>query len=86
MTVFLTDGRANVGLDGTSGRDRVADDTEKAATLFRAAGFRSIVIDTAQRPQPRAEALARDLAAEYLPMPRGGSKAMAREIGARMEG
>ncbi|QKD05310.1 magnesium chelatase subunit D [Mesorhizobium loti] len=86
VTVFLTDGRGNVGLDGTSSRERVADDTGKAAGLFRAAGFRSIVIDTAQRPQPRAEALARDLAAEYLPMPRGGSKAMAREIGARMEG
>ena len=86
VTVFLTDGRGNVGLDGTSGRERVADDTGKAAGLFRAAGFRSIVIDTAQRPQARAESLAGDLAAEYLPMPRGGSKAMAMEISARMEG
>lgn len=86
VTVFLTDGRGNVALDGTSLRDRVAEDTAKAARLFRAAAIRSIIIDTAQRPQARAETLARDLAAEYLPMPRGGSKAMAREIGARMEG
>ena len=86
VTVFLTDGRGNVGLDGTSVREQVAEDTGKAARLFRAAAFRSIVIDTAQRPQARAETLARDLAAEYLPMPRGGSRAMAREIGARMEG
>lgn len=86
MTVFLTDGRGNVALDGTTGRERVAEDTGRAARLFRAAGFRSIVIDTAQRPQARAEALAHELAAEYLPLPRGGARAVAREIGARMEG
>lgn len=86
MTVFLTDGRGNVALDGTTGRERVAQDTGRAARLFRAAGFRSIVIDTAQRPQARAEALAHELAAEYLPLPRGGARAVAREIGARMEG
>jgi magnesium chelatase subunit D len=46
---------------------------------------RSIVIDTAQRPQGRAESLAHDLGAEYLQLPRGGSRAVAREIGSRME-
>ena len=86
MTVFLTDGRGNVALDGTTGRERVVEDTGRAARLFRAAGYRSIVIDTAQRPQARAEALAHDLAAEYLPLPRGGAKVVAREISARMEG
>ncbi len=86
VTVFLTDGRGNVALDGTSSRDHVTEDTDKAARLFRAAGFRSIVIDTARRAQPRAESLARAMASEYLPLPRGGSTAMAREISARMEG
>lgn len=86
VTVFLTDGRGNVGLDGGTGRMQVAADTEKAAAAFRAAGVRSIVIDTAQRPHARGRSLAHSLGAEYLALPRGGSKAVAYEIGARMEG
>jgi magnesium chelatase subunit D len=86
VAVFLTDGRGNVALDGTSGKERVTEDTARAARLFRGAGVRSILIDTAQRPQARAQALAADLGAEYLPLPRGGARAMAREIGTRMEG
>lgn len=85
VTVFLTDGRGNVGLEGTTDRDRVAGDIARAARLFRGGGFRSILVDTAQRPQARAETLARDLGAEYLPLPRAGSHALSREIGARME-
>lgn len=85
VTVFLTDGRGNVGLDGTTDRGRVDEDTARAARLFRGAGFRSILIDTARRPGARAEAMAKDLGAEYLPLPRGDSHALSREIGARME-
>lgn len=85
VTVFLTDGRGNVGLDGGTERAQVEADLEKAAAVFRAAGIRAIVIDTGRRPQPRAETLARSLGAEYLALPRGGSQAVAREIGARME-
>jgi magnesium chelatase subunit D len=86
VTVFLTDGRGNVGLDGKPGREHADADTAHAARLFRGGGFRSILFDTGQRAQPRAEALARDLGAEYLPLPRGGSHALSREIGARMAG
>jgi magnesium chelatase subunit D len=86
VTVFLTDGRGNVDLDGGTAKNRVAEDTDRAARMFRSSGFRAIVIDTGQRPQPRAEALSHSLGAEYLALPRGGSRAVAREIGARMEG
>lgn len=85
VAIFLTDGRGNVALDGSSGKERVTEDTARAARLFRGAGVRSILIDTAQRPQARARDLAAELGAEYLPLPRGGARAMAREIGARME-
>ncbi len=86
VAVFLTDGRGNVGLDGGTMKAQVAADTEKATRTFRAAGVRAILIDTAQRPHMRAETLARDLGAEYLALPRSGSRAVAREIGSRMEG
>lgn len=86
ISVFLTDGRGNVALDGGTAKDRVAADVDRAARMFRASGLRAMLIDTGQRPQARAEALARGLGAEYLAMPRGGSSAMAREIGTRMGG
>ncbi|MDP3896698.1 MAG: VWA domain-containing protein, partial [Mesorhizobium sp.] len=85
VTVFLTDGRGNIGLDGSILRERVAEDTTRTARLFRASGQRSILIDTAQRPQARAASLAAELGAEYLPLPRGGARRLSREIGARME-
>jgi magnesium chelatase subunit D len=86
ICVFLTDGRGNVALDGSTAKDRVAADVDRAARMFRMSGLRSILIDTGNRPQARAENLARSLGAEYLAMPRGGAGAMAREIGARMGG
>ncbi|GGD17146.1 magnesium chelatase subunit D [Aureimonas glaciei] len=86
ISVFLTDGRGNVALDGSTLRARVEEDTGRAARQFRGAGLRALLIDTAQRPQPRAAELARALGAEYLPLPRAGSDAVARAVGARMEG
>jgi magnesium chelatase subunit D len=86
ISVFLTDGRGNVALDGSTLRSRVDEDTGRAARQFRGAGLRALLIDTAQRPQARAEELARALGAEYLPLPRAGSDAVARAVGARMEG
>ncbi len=86
VAVFLTDGRANVGLGEVTAKAQVMADTEKAARSFRGSGIKAIVIDTARRPQVRAEALARELGAEYLALPHGGSRAVAREIGSRMEG
>lgn len=86
ITIFLTDGRGNVGLDGATGREHVAEEIGRAAARFRRSGLRAILIDTARRPQARAETLARDLGAEYLALPFGNASAIAREIGVRMEG
>jgi magnesium chelatase subunit D len=85
ITVFLTDGRGNIAIDGGTAKESVAADTEKATRMFRAAGARAIVIDTAKRPQARVETLARDLGAEHLVLPRAEPKDLAREIGMRME-
>lgn len=85
ITVFLTDGRGNIAIDGGTAKESVAADTEKATRMFRAAGARAIVIDTAKRPQARVETLARELGAEHLVLPRAEPKDLAREIGMRME-
>jgi len=76
--VFLTDGVANIDRGGRPGRRQASEDAKLAALHFRDQGSPSLLIDTAPRPQPRAQELARQLCAEYLPMPRANATALSR--------
>jgi magnesium chelatase subunit D len=69
LLVLLTDGRANVGLDGRGGRQRAQDDAQSLARMIRAEGLLSIVIDTSPRAQKPAQQLAAALGARYVPLP-----------------
>ncbi len=71
LAVFLTDGKANVTMAGKGGRDKAQADATEAAKRLRAQGVASLVIDTGARPQRQASRLAEDMAAQYLPLPRG---------------
>jgi magnesium chelatase subunit D len=75
--IVLTDGRANIGRDGSPGRAAAAEDAKRAAAALRADGYSSVLIDTANRPQATAEALAAEMGARYVPLPRAGAEAMA---------
>lgn len=73
--VLLTDGRANVSRDGSTGRAAAMDDAKQAATSLRAqSGARGLVIDTSPRPHRTAAELAEWLAVDYLPLPNADSK------------
>ncbi|MCC0808404.1 magnesium chelatase subunit D [Methylobacterium sp. W2] len=80
VVVMLTDGRANVARSGIAGRERAAEDSLKAARLFREADFRAILIDTAQRPQDSARRLADAMGARYLPLPHADAGVMSAAI------
>lgn len=67
--IFLTDGRGNIGRDGSRGREAASEDLEAATALFRAGGAGGMVIDTSPRPSHQAEALAQQMALQYLPLP-----------------
>jgi magnesium chelatase subunit D len=79
--VVLTDGRANVARDGTTGGDRARAEADAlaAARLARAAGVSAVLVDTAPRPRPFARELAAEMGARYLPLPggSGGADALA---------
>lgn len=77
LAVFLTDGRANVALDGGGGRDRADADALAAAARFRAAGAPALVIDSAPRPEPKARRFAEALGARYLALPRANAQSVA---------
>nr|WP_209022960.1 VWA domain-containing protein [Sphingomonas kaistensis] len=78
--VVLTDGRANVALDGR--QDRVAALADAAAAARRVAGasLRALVIDIGPRARPEASTLAKDMAARYLHLPLGQASAVAAAV------
>jgi magnesium chelatase subunit D len=80
VLVFLTDGQANVALDGKGDRMRADSDASNVAKALRASGFACLVIDTSPRPQPRAQKLAQDLGARYLPLPTANPALMSRAV------
>lgn len=78
--VILTDGRANVALDGAGGREQAGIDAAQAARRVRAEGVRTVLIDTSPRPQPSSQALAQELGARYTPLPHAEASSLARAV------
>ena len=81
MTPFLailTDGRGNIARDGTAGRGQANSDAMAAARALQGAGFQAVLIDTANRPQPKAAELAEAAGARYVQLPRAGAEGVAR--------
>ena len=74
--VFLTDGVANIALDGSSGRQGATEDALAAAKRFQAQGCRALIIDASPRAQPRARELATALGGDYLLMPRAEASSL----------
>jgi magnesium chelatase subunit D len=70
VLALLTDGRANIALDGAAGRERAEADASQMARIWRATAAASVVIDTATRPEPGLKQLSRNLGGTYLPLPR----------------
>ena len=73
VLVLLTDGRANIALDGGPGRTRAEADALLMARQLRAQGFSALVVDTSPQPSAAAQALAQAMAASYRALPHAGA-------------
>jgi magnesium chelatase subunit D len=73
VVVLLTDGRANVALDGGPGRARAEADALQMARLLRAAGLTTLLVDTSPQPSEAAQRLAQALGAPYRTLPHAGA-------------
>jgi magnesium chelatase subunit D len=67
--VFLTDGAANVGRDPAGGRRGAHEDALAAARRLRASGTAALMVDTAPRPQGKAQEIATEMGAVFLALP-----------------
>jgi magnesium chelatase subunit D len=67
--VVLSDGRANIDLAGLGGRAQAGADALALAQRWALSPWAALWIDTAPKPEPLAQVLARSMGAQYLPMP-----------------
>ena len=67
--VVLSDGRANVCLDGEVNRTLAGQQAERAARALASQALRAIWIDASPRPEQAAQVLAHAMAADYYPLP-----------------
>jgi magnesium chelatase subunit D len=81
---ILTDGRANVALDGSANRITAAEDARTIARMIRAKQTPALVIDTGNRPQKALSDLASELQAPYLPLPRADAHQVSQAIEAAL--
>ena len=68
--IVMTDGRANIALDGEADRLRAFSDSEAQASILKSQNIQGLMIDTSHRPQPSLEALAAIIDAPYIALPR----------------
>ena len=78
---LLTDGRGNVALDGTADRARAESDALRLAGAIRQSAVPTVVIDTANRPQPGLKLLADRLGAAYIALPRADAYKLSAILG-----
>lgn len=83
---MLTDGRANIALDGSADRDRAGQDAGTLARMIRVQGIPALVLDMSNRPQDALRDLALQMGAPYIPMPRADSKRLSAAISTALEG
>jgi magnesium chelatase subunit D len=77
LLVMLSDGKANVTIDGVGGRTQAQADALQWAKQWATHGFTSLWIDTAVQPTGQAQELANVMQGRYLPMPYVASQRLA---------
>jgi len=77
ILVVLSDGRANVSLQGLGGRAQAHADALQWAAQWRQTGHRALWIDTSLQPDAQVQNLAHVMGGSYMPMPQVQAQRMA---------
>ena len=86
VLVLLTDGRANIALDGTAGRLKAGDDAQAMARAIATEALPSIIIDTSFMPSATLGALGQEMRAQVLPLPRADAARIAGALDLALSG
>jgi len=82
---MLTDGRANIALDGQADRTQAGADAVSLAQMIRAQGIPALVLDMSNRPQDTLRDLASHMGAPYIPLPRADAKRLSTAISTALD-
>ncbi|MFY8178459.1 MAG: magnesium chelatase subunit D [Limnohabitans sp.] len=77
ILVVLSDGRANVNLQGLGGRAQAQADAQQWAAQWRQTGHRALWIDTSLQPDAQVQNMANIMGGSYMPMPQVQAQHMA---------
>jgi magnesium chelatase subunit D len=69
IIVIMSDGKANVNLNGVGGREGAHSDALMAAKELRIKNHRLLFVDTSPKPEILAQELSSAMAAQYFPLP-----------------
>jgi len=83
---LLTDGRANIALDGSANRKDAASDAATLGQSVRSQNISAIVIDMGNRPERQLEALADSMNAPYIPLPRANAERLSTAVSVALDG
>ena len=83
--ITLTDGRANMALDGTPNRAQAADDARTAARALRVAGVDAITIDTGRKSEAALVQIAQIIGGTYLALPRADARRLSNAVTQALE-
>ncbi|SLN32964.1 magnesium chelatase subunit D [Pseudooctadecabacter jejudonensis] len=83
--VILTDGRANIALDGTADRPKACSDADAVSAQIRTNGIDSIVLDLGNRPSRYLSELAARMDGMYMPVPRADAHKMSGAVSAALK-
>lgn len=82
--VLLTDGRANIALDGTANRAQAGEDAQTIARTVAVSRVDALIIDTTIRPERSLKQLADTMHANYIALPRADAKRVSAAVTASL--
>ena len=85
LIVLLTDGKANVTLDGKPDRAKAMEQCHQIGRWIASSGLQSVVLDVGKWPNKALAHIARDMQAAYYALPRADAKLISKTIGAELE-
>ena len=83
--MLLTDGKANVTLDGKPDRAEAMEQCHQIGRWIASSGLQSVVLDVGKWPNKALAHIARDMQAAYFALPRADAKLISKTIGAELE-
>jgi magnesium chelatase subunit D len=84
--ILLTDGRANMALDGTPNRQQAGADAQTVARAMRVSNVDAIVIDTGRRPEHALAEISNILGGTYIALPRADARSLSDAVSSTLDG